>query len=300
MARFFGFLMIFVAAFAATTEVVAVEQEASWGTVKSQIVNNPAGPAGKLVVSAEKAGDVRYLVYRQPIGGNPRVIGDEYGLLTNLSFRSVPGIDHIYVQQDGKYLLIVMDVDAALIIPEAKEFGLVYALGNNRVQAKTRFFGYDAERTQYMVQFWVPYTGSPAQEHILGLRSGEAVMSFWYVPEMAGDYDSFITTAVVHLVGMEGGISISLEPIGSLPSDEPELLWHQGIAGVMEMDRGVFGFPVRREPGVRFFRIRTAYYDDPKGRTGKLWEWIVQLPFVEELDVVLSAPDVAHVGLPRK
>ena len=98
---------------------------------------------------------------------------------------TVPCVDNIYAQQDGEYLLIVIDVDASLIDPEAKEFGLSYVLGNDRVQATTRFFGYDADRTQYMVQFSVPYTGSPAQDHVLGLRSGEAKMSFWYAPDVS-------------------------------------------------------------------------------------------------------------------
>ena len=246
-----------------------------WGPIKFGKVENN-NPAEKLVVGAEKAGGMRGIITRQRVGSvnidqtsiHKNAVIDMDGV-TLLSFR------------DGENLVIYMVVAADRVRSQPLQFGMNYSLSSLlgdtttslvswsdlNIKVKTKFFFNDSTYP-YTVRFMIPYTGSPAQKHILGQREmDDAILSVWYIGETADDYEDLWTNVTVFFTDLTP-TQVKILPSGSSSAS---------IFTTFDFgpENSVF-LRIKREQHIRFFEITAG---DQK--------WVAQLPFVPELNVYL-------------
>ena len=181
---------------------------------------------------------------------------------------------------DGADLLIQLVFDIKKVTTNKENmlsvplrFGMVYFLDNRFIKAEdgyikteTEFFTRDLNATHYTVFFRVPYTNSPAQEHILGHRKGTAKISVWYKNAAKDDYEDLWTEIELFFYSNSGEQSPPVRITSKSGLDE-QIPTNNGESVL---------FKIKREIEMEFFGITVG------GET-----WTVYLPFVSKLNVYL-------------
>lgn len=245
-----------------------------WGPIKfGEVEYQGNDPAGKLRVTANKSGGMRSILNRGWVSGDhdPAVRLDDRNL-QSLKIKAatviVDGAD-LLIQLVFGIKNVTTNKENMLSVP--LRFGMIYFLDKNRyisagdaqIKTETEFFTHDERASHYTVFFKVPYTGSPAQEHILGQREGAARISVWYINATEADYEDLWTE-----------IDLSFSGEQSTPVR---------ITSKSGLDQQIYtsnGKPV-------LFRIKRELYIEFFGITSGDEKWTVYLPFVPKLNVYL-------------
>lgn len=261
-----------------------------WGPIKFgeiEVENQGNDPAEKLRVTTEKAGGMRSIVNWQRVGN----VEIDQSSIEKESVINMDGVTLRSFIDDGDNLVIYMAVADYKVRSQPLEFGMIYSLSSLRgdmatlspswsqvhIKAETKYF-FNDPTYPYTVRFMVPFTRSLAQGHILGPWQGDAdaTLSVWYIGATTADYEDLWTNTTIFF-------DLAPTQVKILPNGYSTIFGPENGP-----DNSVF-LRIEREPMVRFFEI-TA--DDQK--------WVVQLPFVPELNIYLepnTMPRISEVPL---